>query len=116
MVEARRVEGELSKSDDKTDESKERSARSLLRSLVSRIAANDPADLAADMARFLDLMHRHCSDTRAKRQSLMPSMHPTKAGGDVQYTDVLVSTKDEDFFVDFLVTAPNNTNAKEASQ
>ena len=54
VVEARRVEAELSKSDEKAGDSKERSARSLLRSLVSRIAANDPAGLAADTAGFLD--------------------------------------------------------------
>ena len=39
----------------------------------------------------------------------------TKDGGDFQYADVLVSIKDEDFFIDFLVTAPKDTNAKDAS-
>ena len=33
-----------------------------------------------------------------------------------EYADVLVSIKDEDFFIDFLVAAPNDINAKKASQ
>ena len=39
-----------------------------------------------------------------------------KAGDDVQYVDVVVSIKDEEFIIDFLITAPRDTNAKEASQ
>ena len=34
----------------------------------------------------------------------------TKDGGNVQSVDMQVSSKDEEFFIDFLVTAPHDTN------
>ena len=50
------------------------------------------------------------------RPSYSKAFTCTKAGGDVQIADVLVSIKDKEFFIDFLVTAPNDINVKEASQ
>ena len=50
------------------------------------------------------------------RPSYSKAFRRTKDGGDVQYADVLVSIKDEDHYIDFLIAAPNDTNAKEASQ
>ena len=84
VAEARRVEAELSKSVEKAGDS-----NAALETCCAHWSAESPP-----MTRqvwqptrlgFLTRTHRHCPDTRARRQSLQPSMHLIASNGRARF-------------------------------